>query len=80
MINRLPKIPNRPKKTVRENAIELAEILHGKQCHWNHTDGCSWHYSNWDNPCDTRKSYLEKAYKMLSKNDIVTIKSVLRNL
>jgi len=77
---RLPKIPVRPKKTEREYAIELATSLHSKQCRWNHTDGCSWHYSNWDNPCGPRKSYLEKAYKLLSKNDIHTINSVLSNI
>jgi hypothetical protein len=65
MINRLPKIPNRPKKSDKENAIELAEILHDKQCHWNHTDGCSWYYSSWVKPCGTRTSYLEKHIKCL---------------
>jgi hypothetical protein len=80
MIKRLPKIPNRPKKTDRENAIELAEYLHGKQCRWNHTDGCSWYYSSWDKPCGTRNSYLDKAYEMLAENNIVTIKKVLRFL
>ena len=76
----VPKPPVRPKKSNRENAIELAEYLHGKQCRWNHTDGCSWHYTTWDNPCSTRDSYLNKAYNMLAEVDIYTIKKVLKFL
>jgi len=45
--------------------IKLAELLHSKQCHWNHTDGCSWYYENWDNPDYTKQKYLDKARKIL---------------
>jgi len=45
---------------------ELADRLHGKLCHFNHTDGCGWTYSNWQNPCSTRDHYLEKANKVLN--------------
>lgn len=79
-IQRLPKIPNRPKKSDREKAIALAEVLHGKKCRWNHTDGCSWYYSNWDNPCSTRQKYLTDAYNMLAENDNDIIKAILKYL
>jgi hypothetical protein len=47
----------------------LAEELHGMLCHWNHTDGCSWHYEiengvhNWTG--NAHSNYLSKA-KILS--------------
>ena len=34
-IKQLEKIPLNQK---------LAEVLHSKLCHWNHTDGCSWEF------------------------------------
>jgi hypothetical protein len=24
---------------------KLACVLHDRLCHWNHTDGCAWHYA-----------------------------------
>lgn len=39
----------------------LAEELHSKQCHWNHTDGCGWFYSTWEKPGTERIAYREKA-------------------
>lgn len=81
-INRLPKVPNRPKIPREQQARELAEILHGKKCRWNHTDGCSWHYTNWDTPCSTRQKYLKDAYDMLAEfdNDMYVIKKVLKHI
>ena len=34
------------KKILDESAPEhkLAILLHDHLCHWNHTDGCDWHY------------------------------------
>lgn len=26
--------------------VKLSIILHDAFCHWNHTDGCGWHYEN----------------------------------
>lgn len=80
IILNVPKPPTRPKKSERENAIELAEYIHGKKCRLNHTDQCGWEYSNWDKPCSTRTYYLDKAYDMLAENDIYTIKKVLKFL
>ncbi len=51
----------------RQLAISLHEIL----CHWNHTDGCSWHYEmdngkhRWDN--QAHSSYLKKAQAMIKQ-------------
>jgi hypothetical protein len=50
-------------------AQQLAEILHSKICHWNHTDGCGWHYESWINPGYSRKEYLEKAKGILEEVD-----------
>lgn len=43
----------------------IAEALHNKLCHANHIDGCGWDYSNWNNPCYTRMSYLAKAEALM---------------
>jgi len=39
----------------------LAEKLHDLLCHWNHTDGCSWGYEDWNNVGHARRAYLKKA-------------------
>jgi len=46
---------------------KLAEILHEKQCNWNHTDGCGWFYESWDNlsTYSARLNYLAKARAIL---------------
>lgn len=46
---------------------ELAEKLHSKMCHYNHTDGCSWFYETnpetmWD--AWAHKRFLNKAEEM----------------
>jgi hypothetical protein len=52
----------------RDFPQELAWAIHGKFCHASHTDGCDWHYSNWDDRlmCPTRRRYLDKANAMLT--------------
>lgn len=45
---------------------EVAEKLHKKTCHQNHTDGCSWYYDNGSWTEYSRKKYLSKAEKLLS--------------
>lgn len=47
------------------NDKKLAEILHEKQCHWNHTDGCGWFYESWSNIGASRQPYLDKARAIL---------------
>ena len=43
---------------------DLAEILHDKMCHANHTDGCGWGYeSNWQH--GVHNEYLTKARRLL---------------
>ncbi len=47
----------------------LADLMHGRMCHSNHIDGCSWEYENWNSirthekPTKTR--YLDRATKVL---------------
>lgn len=40
---------------------KLAEAIHDIECHWNHTDGCSWLYESWEKPGHARELYLKKA-------------------
>ena len=51
---------------VRHYDEELADVIHKKTCTLNHSDCCSWHYSSWSAPCETRKAVLVKAKKILS--------------
>lgn len=50
---------------------KLATVLHDKLCHWNHTDGCEWHYGNsnndreWTFQHSARRKYLEMADNVL---------------
>lgn len=55
---------------------KLAEELHKKLCHWNHTDGCSWEYEHNYGSDDYRfgheyahDQYLEKAKKIAAVTD-----------
>lgn len=58
-------------------AQRLANILHSKQCRWNHTDGCGWDYTSWGSPCSTRLEYLKKAQAILREVDFDTAIKVL---
>jgi hypothetical protein len=56
-----------PELTQEELEQKVAELLHEKLCHFNHTDGCDWHYWSWENDkFGTRKRYMTKAKKLLS--------------
>ncbi len=56
----------------------IAELLHGKLCNHNHTDGCGWFYDDGSWKEYTRKEYLEKANNLLSKGfTAVTVKTFL---
>lgn len=46
----------------------VAEFLHEKECHWNHTDGCGWLYETWEGASgdsSTRASWLRKAERLV---------------
>ena len=60
-------------------AQRVAELLHGKFCHYNHTDGCGWFYFDWNNlPRNSdRQCWLDKAEKLLLKFDEQTIQEFL---
>lgn len=40
---------------------EIADLIHDKNCHWNHTDGCGYFYDSWNDPgsseLDRRRAY-----------------------
>lgn len=62
-IEKLEKIANDPTRI-------LAERLHGSFCHWNHTDGCSWYYEQWEHVGKTDKrskyEYFQKAQNVMT--------------
>ena len=61
--------------------ILVAEELHRIQCHHNHTDACGWFYEDWNDKIGySRKSYLEKAKKLLAEDVMEQPKDVLRVL
>jgi hypothetical protein len=74
------------KEQVEFNALteeqRLAEIIHSKMCHWNHTDGCGWFYDKWsDNRHNGyRVEYLNKAIAILKQVNFETAKLVVNNL
>ncbi len=53
-------------ETESEPIRAVAEKLHTALCRYNHTDGCSWEYSDWNKPSDTRKKYYIAAEKLLA--------------
>jgi hypothetical protein len=69
---------NRKKLAAMPVERRLAKTLHSMLCHWNHTDGCSWHYESWDGPNNrTRQEWVEKAKRALQVADEPTIIAVL---
>lgn len=46
----------------------LADLIHSKICHWNHTDGCGYYYHDWTNYQESsdRHHYLSMARKILA--------------
>ena len=50
------------------NAQHIAEIIHERMCHWNHTDGCAWYYDTWEDEKlrGSRQTYFEKAESILA--------------
>ena len=45
---------------------QIAEIIHRRTCHWNHTDGCSWEYESWEKPGYAKQAGLVRAEKVLA--------------
>lgn len=59
---------------------QMAEKLHDKLCHSNHTDACGWYYGNWDKRTYEHRRYLEKAQKVLKITDKETIIKIVEAL
>ena len=60
---------------------KLAEKIHTSTCRFNHTDGCSWEYENWsDKLGDTRKRYIKKADRVLTKVAYIDAAKTLDNI
>ena len=49
----------------RNIAYRLADLLHERLCHSDHTDHCSWSYESWENPGFTKKAYLNRAQHII---------------
>jgi hypothetical protein len=59
----------------------LAELIHDKVCHWNHTDGCDWDYETWGGVnSTTRERYLEKARNILASVNYAEAIEVIKYL
>lgn len=81
----------REKKMMREQLRQLdspyilAIAIHSHLCHYNHTDGCSWHYAKDTDPAawktdTTRKQYLEMAKRVLQITDFKTATAIVESL
>jgi hypothetical protein len=66
--------------TVMPVEHQLADMLHSKLCHLNHTDRCGWHYESWTRIGTTRQSYIDKAKAILKIVDFDTAKKVINLL
>lgn len=58
----------------------LAEAMHSKMCHSNHTDMCGWHYESWINPGYAKTEYMKKAQAILKIVDIQTALEIVNCL
>lgn len=58
---------------IPSNHKEVAEALHKKTCHYNHTDGCGWYYDDGSWTESSRKEYLHKAKVLSTKFNKVEI-------
>lgn len=60
-------------ESVTKDEETLATLLHSIDCHWNHTDGCSWHYEinsgvvDWNGWAHAR--YLKMARHMIATSN-----------
>ncbi len=86
---KLAELENAKKVMIRDRKTnspvgQLAIVLHEKQCHSNHTDGCSWHYEihhgvpDWAGHAHSKywniaAQILSKGYKCEDVTDIVNI-------
>lgn len=64
-------------------AHALAEELHERLCHHNHTDGCAWFYDSWDKLLgehSSRARYLKMAQDMLKVTDYETALAIVNCL
>lgn len=57
--------------------IRLAEDLHEKMCHWDHTEGCYWFYRADDWNDSTHQEYLKKARGILEITDYETAMKII---
>ncbi len=44
---------------------KIADALHSKFCHHNHTDACGWFYDKGDWTEYSRKEYIDKAHTLM---------------
>lgn len=60
----------------------LADTLHGKMCHWNHTDGCGYHYEKWDKPGTEKNLELTRIERIISalEGDVSYAEAVIEAL
>lgn len=60
-----------------EDSKKLADFIHEKNCHCNHTDGCSWFYDKDDWKSFSHLQYLKNAYKILKVTNFETAHKII---
>ncbi len=64
----------------------LADLIHGKNCRWNHTDGCGYFYEDWDRPAwhesDRRSAYDQatRAFRLSGVNSPKELVDLIKNV
>lgn len=76
----LAEVQEYEQKLESGSPVALAELLHSKKCHWNHTDGCGWEYESWERPGHARNEYLAQAEKLLAdaKAEGISVKILIK--
>lgn len=57
---RLEQMEGEMKIITSKPEYRLADALHDKMCHFNHTDGCGWHYEPWHEVASGKRREGEK--------------------
>lgn len=58
----------------------LADMLHARTCHHNHTDACGYEYESWSSPGHSKKRELERIQNMLNITDAKTLEKIILHI
>lgn len=66
LYDQISKLDAQLKYISNDPTIQLADAIHYATCHQNHTDGCGYEYSTWDNPNSEKSRSYDKAKRILA--------------